>query len=203
MTRPTASPTSSPNGPNIKRSWPPAPERLRHLRGAERKLDYALKNREQAIWRLENARRELAELGGLSQLRRRGRHDKAALIDRIDGFQGDAGRAEHAVAGCQAHFGERQTEFAQEVAWEVQHGWRTERLDAVEAELSDIRGDHPTPDDPLQSQEGPNALLRRQSSERPRHEPRNSNWERRLADIAAPPLPARDAGLDIGLDLGP
>ena len=179
------------------------PERLRHLRDAERKLDYALKNREEAIWRLDNARREVAELGGLSQLRRRGRHDKAALIDRIDRFQGDVGRAEQAVAGCEAHLGQRQTEFAQEVAWEVQHGWRTERLDAVEAELSDIEGDHPAPDDPLLSRDRPNALLRRQSSERPRHEPRTNSWERRLADTAAPPLPARDAGLDLGLDLGP
>jgi hypothetical protein len=179
------------------------PERFRHLRDAERKLDYALKNREQARWRLENARRELAELGGLSQLGRRGRHDKAALLDRIDRFQGDVGRAEHAVAGCEAHVGERQTEFAQEVAWEVQHGWRTERLDAIETELSGIRGDHLAPDDPLLSRDRPKALLRRQSSERPRHEPRNSSWERRLADIAAPPLPARDAGLDLGIDLGP
>src|SRR5205823_11828229 len=123
--------------------------------------------------------------------------------DRIDRFQGDVGRAEHAVAGCEANVGVQLKEFASEVAWEVQHGWRTERLDVVEAELADIQGDHPTPDDSLLNRERPNALLRRRSSERPGHEPRATGWDRRLADIAAPPVPARDAGLDIGIDLGP
>jgi conjugative relaxase-like TrwC/TraI family protein len=177
------------------------PERFRHLRDAERKLAYALKDREEAIWRLENARRELADLGGLSQLRRRGRHDKAELLDRIDRFEGDVGRADNAVAGCEARVGEHRKGFASEVAWEVQQGWRSKRLDVVEAELADIRGDHTAHDDSLPSREHPDTVLRRQSNLRP-GQPRSTGWERRLADTVAPPAPARDAGPDIGIDLG-
>jgi hypothetical protein len=176
--------------------------RLRHLRDAERKLDYARRNREEANWRLENARRELAELGGFSQLRRRGRHEKAALLDRIDRFEDDVRGAGRTVASSEARVEECRHEFAREVAWEVHHGWRTERLDEVEAELADIQGDHRRPDRSLPGLERPDALLRCRSSEPPGREPRIAAWERRLADIAAPPFPGRDAGRDVGPDLG-
>ena len=63
-------------------------------------------------------------------------------------------------------------------------------------------GTTPRADDSLLNREHPDALVRRRSNERPDHEPRTTGWERRLAEIAAPPVPARDAGLDIGLDVG-
>jgi conjugative relaxase-like TrwC/TraI family protein len=177
------------------------PERFRHVRDAERKLAYAIKNRQEANWRLDYARRELAQLGPLSQLRHRGRHNKATVLERIDRFEHDLRRAEQSVTRCEDTVGERRREFAQEITWEVHHGWRTERLGVIDAELDELRGDQRAPESRLPTRGYPDALLRSPSTAGPGRELQSPDWEQRLAEIAAPPLPTRDSGhgLDIGL----
>jgi hypothetical protein len=105
----------------------------------------------------------------------------------------------NAVAACETRGGEHRKEFASEVAWEFQHGWRNEGLEAVDAELASIGGGHPTHGRPVLSRVHPDTRHRRARNESPSHEPGSAAWEQRLA---APPPPQRGAGHDLGMDLG-
>ena len=86
------------------------------------------RNRDEAHRRLDHAGHELAKLGPLPQLRRRGRHDKATLLNR---FEDDVRDAERKVSRCEQNLGDSRTEFVEEIAWEVQYGCRTERLNSA------------------------------------------------------------------------
>lgn len=79
------------------------PDRFRHLRAAERELAYARKQHQEAAWRLDRARHQLAQPGGLSQLRFHNRRQKAKLLERIDGFEDDFVKARDKVTGCEAN----------------------------------------------------------------------------------------------------
>jgi hypothetical protein len=57
-------------------------------------------------------------------------------FERIDRFEHDVQDAERSVTRCEGHVSEHRREFVQEVAWEVQHGWRAERLGVIEIELA-------------------------------------------------------------------
>jgi hypothetical protein len=173
------------------------PDRFRHLRDAERKLASAIKDREDAHWRLDHARHELANLGALSQLHRRGRHDKATLLERINRFEDDVRHAEGKVTRCEKTLRSSREDFAAEIVWQVQHGWRTERLGVIDAEVAQLRGDDHASENRLPDHSRRQGLLDRQrSTQLP-----TPDWDRRLAEIATPPLPSRDSGhgLDIGL----
>jgi hypothetical protein len=178
------------------------PERLRHLRHAERQLDSARKHHQEAAWRLDRARHDLGQLGGLSQLRRRGRQEKATLLGRIERFEGDLARANDKVADCEADLDHVRGEFAEEIAWEIRHGWRSDRLAAIENQLAELRGDRPTAERgvSLSGRTGSgrlDALFDRHADQR---RGRDALWADRLPELAAPPLPGRDPGH--GIDLG-
>jgi hypothetical protein len=140
------------------------PEWFRHLREAERQLAHAHKSRDDAHRRLDHARGELANLGVVSQLTRRGRHDKATLLDRINRFEDDVHHAAGKVTGCEENLSEYRSKFAEEIAWGVQHNWRTERLDAIEAELAELRGDDHAPWKGVPNQHRLRALLDRRGT---------------------------------------
>ncbi len=94
---------------------------------------------------------------------------------------------------CKHNVVRTESDFADEIAWGAQHGWRAERLDAIEAELAHMKREpkpsgarHPGGDRSAAS------LDRRDRQMTPR-------WEQRLAEIAAPRLPEAGDGIDIGL----
>jgi len=126
----------------------------------------------------------------LSQLRSRGRHDKASLVERIDRFEGDIKQADGKVTRCELNLQRAQGEFADEIEWGARHGWRAERLDAIEAELSNIRGRTGLPERGGSGQDRRAAVCDRRSP---------PIWERQLGEIAAPRLPDPGHGIDIGL----
>jgi hypothetical protein len=70
--------------------------------------------------------------------------------------------------------------------WDAEHGWPDERLRAVDAEWASLTGrDHDV---------GPDRrthLLERRLE--PEHQ-----WLDRIAEVARPPLPGPDLGIDIG-----
>jgi hypothetical protein len=112
---------------------------VRHVLAAQRELDYARTDRDQAVWRLAQARQELDGIGMLSQLRSHGRHEKAALVERIGRFEGDLQKAEGEITKCEHSVETAQQEFAEEIAWAALNGWRADRLQAIDAELAEIR----------------------------------------------------------------
>lgn len=163
------------------------PERRGLLLRAERELESARRNHKDAVWRLERAQHELSQLRGLAGLRPRGRHEKAALAERIDGIQHDVADAAGKVARCEQNRRGCLEEIGADVAWEVAQGWRSQRLEAVETELAE----HGITLESGSRREGADhtrldALLYR-------HEP--------FPDISLPPLPGRDVGT--GMDIGP
>jgi conjugative relaxase-like TrwC/TraI family protein len=172
------------------------PEWIRHLREAERQLAYAHKSRDDARRRLDQARHELANAGVPTQLTRRGRHNKVAILDRIHRFEDDVHHSAVKVTGCEEKLSEYRSKFAEEITWGARHGWRADRLGAIEAELAELRGDDHAFERGVPNRHRHQALLDRRSAE-----PTNPEWEQRLAGIAAPRLPGRDTGhgLDIGL----
>jgi conjugative relaxase-like TrwC/TraI family protein len=168
------------------------PERLRHVLAAQRELDHARKERDDAAWRLDNARHELDQLSRFSQLRSRGRYDKATLVERISRFGGDIQKAEDNITNSEHNLDRVQREFADEIQWDARHGWRTERLDAIEAELAEMRGEPDVRGHGIAASERPAALLAR------RENSPTGSWEPRVTEIAAPRPPEVGHGIDIG-----
>jgi len=114
------------------------------------------------------------------------------------------------VASCEHNHDRLTDEVAQGVAWHLQHDWRRGRLNEIETELAELghidlrhiplaerspglgRDRSRTAGQGLRPDRVP--LARADASDVP------TWWADRLAEIAAPPLPGKDAGL--GIDLG-
>jgi hypothetical protein len=150
-----------------------------------------------AKYRLDAAHDRLARMGPFSLLSRRGRDHKSATLDDIERFQSDVRRAAGRMAGCEQNRDRLSDEVTQSDAWHAEHGWRHGRLASIEAELADLGHIDlrhlPLPERDHDQQRHP-SRSRAVTSEAP------AWWAGRLAEIAAPPLPGRDAGL--GMDLG-
>ncbi len=162
----------------------------------------------ETVWRKANDR--LAGIGPQALLRRHGRNEKSAALEDIERFGGDVVRAADTVARCEHSHDQLTDEVAQGVAWHLQHDWRRGRLNEIETELADLghidlrhiplaerspglgRDRSRTAGRGLRPDRVP--LARADASDVP------AWWADRLAEIAAPPLPGKDAGL--GIDLG-
>jgi conjugative relaxase-like TrwC/TraI family protein len=163
------------------------PPDVRHaLRQAESALGSAEHELYWARYRLEHAQGRLDRLGPLSQLRRHGRQEKASALDDIDRFTNDVHRAEAKIDVCREELERLRTDRDRRLEWDAEHGWPDERLRAVDAEWASLTGrDHDV---------GPDRrthLLERRLE--PEHQ-----WLDRIAEVARPPLPGPDLGIDIG-----
>jgi hypothetical protein len=185
------------------------PDRRRELQRAEGSLHSAKKERYWAQYRLDAAHERLARIGPLSVLRRDGRHQKTSTLEDIERFQGDVARAAGKVQRCEQNLDHLLGAVTQCDAWHAEHDWRHGRLAAIETELADLGHiDLRTISLPERAQ----GLARDRSrtsglASRLGRAPLGGNagevpawWADRLVEIAAPPLPGRDAGL--GMDLG-
>jgi hypothetical protein len=158
------------------------------LRQAELALASAHKDLYGANHRLEAAEKRLGELGPLSQLRRHGRNEKTSVLDEIGRFTDDIQRAETKIAGCQREVDELRSEVDQRQEWDAEHGWPDSRLRSVDTELAELghSGLHI----------GGTTRDRGSSGHSLGREPA---WLDRLAEVARPPLPGPDHGIDLGL----
>jgi conjugative relaxase-like TrwC/TraI family protein len=166
--------------------------RPRDPRPALRQAELALASAHQDLYwsnhRREAAEKRLAELGPLSQLRRQRRHEKTSVLDQIGRCTDDIQRAETNIAGCQRDLDELRGEVNQRHEWDAEHGWPESRLRSVDTELAEL-GHHGLHLDRTTRDRS----LSRQSLGR---EPA---WLDRLAEVARPPLPGPDHGIDLGL----
>ncbi len=185
------------------------PDRRRELQRAEGALHSAEKERYWAQYRLDTAHERLAGIGPLSLVRRHGRHERNSTLQDIERFQGDVARAAGKVQGCEQHLDRLLDAVAQGDAWHAEHDWRHRRLSGVEAELADLgHVDLRTIFLPEDAEGGARARSRTSGlSFRLGRAPVGGiagempAWADRLAEIAPPPLPTSDTGLDIGLGL--
>jgi hypothetical protein len=156
------------------------------LHQAELALRNAGRELSDAHCRLRYAEECLERFGRLSQLRRHGRREKTCVLDDIDRFTGDVNRAEAKVDRCRNELDQLRDSQDQRVAWDNEHGWPDERLRTVDTELRDLT--QPT---------------RHLALDRPTHLSQRGldpphQWLDRVADVARPPLPGPDLGIDIG-----
>jgi conjugative relaxase-like TrwC/TraI family protein len=164
------------------------PDRRPAFRQAELALAAAKKELHWAHHRLDRAHQRLEGLGPLSQLRRQGRQDKAATLDRIDTFMDDVRRAEAKIADWERSVEELGPELDRRRQWDADHGWPDERLRTVDDELAEFT----RPNQHVELGRAPLLSERRLS---PEH-----GWPDRAAEIALPPLPGPGGGH--GIDLG-
>lgn len=153
---------------------------------AELALQYAQKELSDARYRLQHAQERLERFGPLSQLRHHGRRDKSSVLDAIDRFTGQVNSAESKVVRCRDELEELRAGRHRRSDWDAEHGWPDERLRTVDVELHaltqparDLAPDRPT------------HLSQRTLD--PAHQ-----WLDRVAEVARPPLPGPDLGIDIG-----
>lgn len=123
----------------------------------------------------------------LSQLRRYGRNEKTSVLDQIDRFTDDVRKAETNIDGCQRDLDELRPQVDRQ-EWDADHGWPDSRLRTVDAELAELGRDG-------RRIEG----TARDTYPTGRKLGREHPWLDRAAEVAAPPHP----GPDLGIDLGP
>jgi hypothetical protein len=165
------------------------PDRRPALRKAEHALVSAERDFNGAHHRLQAAQERLAELGSLSQLRPRGRAEKASLLDQIDLHVSDIRRADARVATSRRDLEHLRLEANQRQQWDAAHDWPATRLSKIDAELA-----RATP----QGREIGSGIL---NHALPDHGLRQEqHWLERLADLSRPHPPGRDPGH--GIDLG-
>ncbi len=164
------------------------PDRRPALRQAELALATAKKDLYWANHRLEAAAKRLGELGPLSQLRRHGRNQRTTVLDEIGRFTDDIERAEAKIAAYQRDVEQIRSEVDHRQEWDAEHGWPDSRLHSVDTELAELghSGLHT----------GGTARDRGLSVHRLGREPARPD---RLAEVARPPLPGPDHGIDLGL----
>jgi hypothetical protein len=164
------------------------PDRRPAFHQAELRLASAKKELYWANHRLDHARKRLERLNGFSQLRRHGRKEKASTLAQIDTFTDDVQEAEAKIARWERAVDELRPELNSRQEWDADHGWPDSRLRSVDAELAEIGrpGDH---------------RIGRRDALPLRRAPDNPAWLDRMAEVAPPPLPGRDAshGIDLGL----
>jgi conjugative relaxase-like TrwC/TraI family protein len=156
------------------------------IRQAEAALQYAQKQLSDAHYRLQHAQERLERFGPLSQLRRHGRRDKTSVHDDIDRFTGQVNSAESKVQRCREDLEELHAERSRRIEWDADHGWPDERLRTVDGELHAL-----TPPARDLAPDRPTHLSHRTLD--PAHQ-----WLDRVAEVARPPLPGPDLGIDIG-----
>ncbi|HVW31927.1 MAG TPA: AAA family ATPase, partial [Acidimicrobiia bacterium] len=118
------------------------PDRRPAFHQAELTLEHAKDELYRAHDRLNRAQERLERFGPVSQLRRRGRHDKASTVDQIDRFANDVRKAEARIASCEPTLEKLRTELGHRLEWDVEHKFPDSRLRAVDAELAEL--DSPT-----------------------------------------------------------
>jgi hypothetical protein len=164
------------------------PDRRPAFRQAELTLAAATKNLYWANHRLETAEKRLSELGPLSQLRRHGRNEKTSVLDQIDRFTDDVRKAETNIADCQRNLDDLHPKVDQRQEWDADHGWPDSRLRTVEAELAEL------------SHSGQRIEGTTRATHLSGRKPgREHAWLDRVADVAPPPRPGPDLGIDLGL----
>jgi hypothetical protein len=173
-------------------------DRRCELRQALGELKSARTELHWAKHRVDAAHERLAGIGPLSLLRRQGRHEKSTTLEAIERFQDEVARAAARAAACEQSHDRLRDDVTRGDAWYAEHDWRHGRLTAIEAELRglgyiDLRR-IPLPE-----------LSSGWERDRARSHSLTSQLGRawrtdRIAEIATPPLPGRDAGL--GMDLG-
>jgi hypothetical protein len=157
------------------------------LHQAELALGYAQKELYWAHHRVQHAEERLHRLGRLSHLRRSGRNDKSSTLEDIDRFTGDVQRAEAKVARCREELDELRDGRNRRAEWDAEYDWPSERLRTVEAELTSLT----RPAQRLDPDQRTHLTERNLNAEHP--------WLDRLAEVAPPPLPGPDRGIDLGL----
>ena len=164
------------------------PDRRPAFRQAEFALGSAKKDLYWANHRLEIAGKRLSELGPLSQLRSHGRQEKTSVLDEIDRFTDDVRKAEINIAGCQRDLDELRPHLDQRQEWDADHDWPDSRLRTVDNELAELsRGGQGI------------AGTARDSYPTGRNLGREHTWLDRVAEVAAPPRPGPDLGIDLGI----
>jgi hypothetical protein len=115
-------------------------------------------------------------------------NEKTSVLDEIGRFTDDIQRAETKIAGRQRDVDELRTEVNQRQEWDTEHGWPDSRLHSVDTELAELghSGLHI----------GGTTRDRGSSGHSLGREPA---WLDRLAEVARPPLPGPDHGIDLGL----
>jgi hypothetical protein len=162
------------------------PDRRPAFAQAERALAAAKNELHWAHHRLDHARERLDQLGPISQLRRQGRKEKGSTLDRIDTFTDDVRKAEAKIARKEQVLEELRPERDDRLRWEIDHDWPDTRLRTIDAELEEIG----RPADRSLARDA--SLFRRAPGlDRPA-------WLDRVAEVAPPPLPGHDAGIDLG-----
>ena len=163
------------------------PDRRPALHKAELALESAKKELYWAQHRLEHAQERLDRFGPLSQLRRQGRKEKASTVDRIDRFTGDVREAEAKVLRRETEIDGLRPEVGRRLQWDVEHKFPDSRLRSIEIEIADL------------GRSTDLHLSRETSLLRTGPEAGQPGWLDRLADVARPPLPGPDHGIDLGL----